>query len=78
MAHFMGLADTKVPWATNVNFGHYDWRYYKFNKTMSSKSSKMGANGNGVGTFISDVFEPLLASSFICDCKLNIPFISTS
>ena len=72
MAHFMGLADTKVPWATNVNFGHYDWRYYKFNKTMSSKSSKMGANGNGVGTFISDVFET--ASKSISTDDMYISF----
>lgn len=57
MAHFLGVSDIMVPWAPHVNFGHYDWRYYNFKDTMSTKSSEMGANGKGVGTLISDVFE---------------------
>lgn len=59
MAYFLGIHKNKVPWATHCTFGHYDWRYYKFKKTMNSKSSDMGANGKGVGTFISDVFEDI-------------------
>lgn len=57
MAYFLGVHDEKVPWAPHVSFGHYDWRYYKFKKTMDSKSDDMGANGRGFGTFIADVFE---------------------
>lgn len=57
MAQFLGIADKRVPWASHVDFGHYDWRYYKFNKTMDSKATDMGSKGKGIGAFISDVFE---------------------
>lgn len=57
MAYFLGIANERVPWAPHVSFGHYDWRYYKFKKTMNSKAEDMGSNGKGVGSFISDVFE---------------------
>ena len=57
MAVFLGVGDTRVPWAPHVNFSHYDWRYYNFKNTYSTESANMGANGKGIGTFISDVFE---------------------
>lgn len=57
MAYFLGISDTRVPWAKHTNFGHYDWRYYNFKKTMDSKAIDMGANGNYVGHLISSVFE---------------------
>lgn len=57
MAHFLGISNERVPWAKHVSFGHYDWRYYKFKKTMNAKADDMGANEKGIGTFISDVFE---------------------
>lgn len=57
MAYFLGISDVRVPWAPHVNFGHYDWRYYKFKKTMDTKSDEMGSNGKGIGHFISDAFE---------------------
>lgn len=59
MAYFLGVSDIRVPWAPHINFGHYDWRYYNFKKTMTTKSSEMGANGKGIGTMISDVFETI-------------------
>ena len=57
MAYFLGISDVRVPWASHVNFGHYDWRYYNFKKTMDTKSTDMGSNGKGIGTVISDIFE---------------------
>ena len=62
MACFLGISDMRVPWAQHVDFGHYDWRYYKFKKTMTTKSDQMGANGRGIGNMISDVFESISGS----------------
>lgn len=59
MAYFLGISDTRVPWAKHVTFGHYDWRYYKFKKTMDGKAEDMGSNSKGVGAFIRDVFESM-------------------
>lgn len=57
MALFLGIADERVPWALNISFGHYDWRYYKFSKVMSTKNEQSGASGNWIGNFIRDVFD---------------------
>lgn len=52
MAVFLGIADTKVPWAKgNAKFGTYDWRYYTLKNQFNDVSFSSSASGS-VGAFI--------------------------
>lgn len=52
MAVFLGIADTKVPWAKgNAKFGTYDWRYYTVKNQFNDVSFQSHASGS-VGAFI--------------------------
>lgn len=47
MAVFLGISDTKVPWASgNAKFGNYDWRYYSFKNLYNDVSFKANTSGS--------------------------------
>jgi hypothetical protein len=55
MAVFLGIADTKVPWANgNVTFGKYDWRYYTLKSQYNDISITTAEGSGSVGAFIKD------------------------
>lgn len=55
MAVFLGIANTKVPWAKSTTFGRYDWRYYSFKNHYNEITFKNKENSGGsIGTFIKD------------------------
>jgi hypothetical protein len=65
MAVFLGLESTTVPWAKgNVNFGHYDWRYYSFRSTYGNVSyhGQRNKDGMNIAAFISDAMSNAAAS----------------
>lgn len=59
LAVFLGIADTKVPWAKgNATFGTYDWRYYTIKNQFNDVSFdvKSGSKGS-IGAFIQDAMN---------------------
>lgn len=55
MAVFLGIADTKVPWASSgVTFGRYDWRYYSFKNVYNDSSFKVSGEKSSIGAFLKD------------------------
>ena len=59
MAVFLGIANTKVPWANgNVTFGNYDWRYYTLKNQFNDVNfkNKSGSTGS-IGAFIKDAMQ---------------------
>lgn len=55
MASFLGIADTRVPWASkNVTFGKYDWRYYTLKNQFNNVSFATNSGSGSVGAFIKD------------------------
>lgn len=57
-AVFLGIQDTKVPWAPSATFGTYDWRYYSFKSIYNDLTFKQknGSSG-GIGAFIKDTIS---------------------
>lgn len=57
MAVFLGISDTKVPWASgNAKFGNYDWRYYSFKNLYNDVSFKSTASGSAA-TFVKEALS---------------------
>jgi hypothetical protein len=55
MAVFLGISDTKVPWAQgNATFGTYDWRYYTLKNQYNNVVFTNKAGSGSVGAFIKD------------------------
>lgn len=53
MAVFLGISDTKVPWAKgNVTFGKYDWRYYTLKNQFNDVTFNTKSGSGSVGAFI--------------------------
>jgi hypothetical protein len=53
MAVFLGISNTKVPWASsNVTFGKYDWRYYTIQNQFNDVSFSTKSGSGSVGAFI--------------------------
>ena len=56
MAVFLGIQDTKVPWAAgNATFGTYDWRYYTAKSQYNNVTTEKAKDSKGsIGAFIKD------------------------
>lgn len=56
MAVFLGIADTRVPWASSgAKFGNYDWRYYSFKNVYNDVNFKAkSGSGGSIAAFIQD------------------------
>lgn len=58
MALFLGLSNTKVPWAKTATFGTYDWRYYSLkNQYNDITFTQQAGTGGAIGMFVRNALK---------------------